>query len=172
VAVEAASAVAVEVSGAVPRAIDAERPVVASPRGHEAPPGRIPLSAAAYSRAFEAKVGLRAARCACGRLSYPPRSHCLDCGRTDATEPVSLPRRGEVYTTVTIRTPVPGIAGPYSLAIVALDGIDVRFLVHVTGAPPGSVRIGDSGELVLRRIAVRDGVPDYGYGFQPDEVRS
>jgi uncharacterized protein len=170
--VEGASAVAVDVGGGPARVIQAERPAVTAPAGHEAPPGRIPLSAAAYSRAFEAKVGLRAARCACGRLSYPPRSLCLDCGRMDATEPVPLPRRGEVYSTVTVRTPVPGIAGPYSLAIVALDGVDVRFLVHVTGAPPGSVRIGDPGELVLRRIAVREGVPDYGHAFQPDEVRS
>jgi uncharacterized protein len=172
VAVDGASAVAVDVVGEPARLVDVERPAVTPPSGHEAPPGRIPVSLAAHSRAFEAKVGLRAARCACGRLSYPPRSLCLGCGRMDDTEPVPLPRRGAVYTTVTIRTPVPGIAGPYSLAIAALDGVDVRFLVHVTGAPPGSVRIGDAGELVLRRVALRDGTPDYGYAFQPDEVRS
>lgn len=171
VAVEDASAVAVELGGEPMRVIDAERPAVPPPE-RQPSPGRIPVSHAAYARAFDAKVGLRAARCACGELSYPPRSLCLACGRMDATEPVALPRRGSVYTTVTIRTPVPGIDGPYSLAIVALDGVDLRFLVHVTGAPPGSVRIGDEGELVFRRIAVRGGVADYGYAFEPDEVRT
>jgi uncharacterized OB-fold protein len=75
-----------------------------------------------------------------------------------------------VYTTVTVRTPVPGIPGPYSLAIVALDGVEVRFLAQVTGAPAASVRIGDHGELVFRRVAVRGGVPDYGYAFLPEEA--
>ncbi|MBD0322603.1 MAG: hypothetical protein ICV72_04345, partial [Aldersonia sp.] len=56
----------------------------------------------------------------------------------------------------------------YSLAIVELDDIGVRALVKVTGAEPGTVEIGDRGRLVLRRVAVRSGVPDYGYAFEPD----
>ena len=45
--------------------------------------------------------------------------------------------------------------------------------VQVTGAEPGSVQIGDRGEMVLRRVAERSGVPDYGYSFSPaTEVKS
>jgi hypothetical protein len=46
--------------------------------------------------------------------------------------------------------------------------VDVRALVKVTGVVPGSVQIGDRGRMALRCIAVRSGVPDYGYAFEPD----
>jgi uncharacterized protein len=171
VAVEGARATSVEVGrGAAPVARSERAPLPAAPAA-ETESGSIPFSLPAYARAFDAKVGLVAARCACGELSYPPRSLCLACGRTGATTPERLPRRGAVYTTVTVRTAVPGIPGPYSLAIAALDGVETRVTVPVTDAPAGSVRIDDRGELVLRRIATRAGVPDYGYAFVPDEVR-
>ena len=172
IAVESASAAAVDVGEGSARVVRTARPALAPPRIADPQPARIPLSLPAYARAFDAKVGLRAARCACGALSYPPRSFCPACRTTGRGAPEPLPRACSVYTTSTIHTPVPGIPGPYSLAIVALDGVEARFLVHITGAPAGSVRIGDEGELVLRRIAVRDGVPDYGYGFEPAEVRA
>ncbi len=44
----------------------------------------------------------------------------------------------------------------------------MRALVRVTGVDAGTVDIGDRGRLVLRRVAVRSGVPDYGYAFEPD----
>ncbi len=40
--------------------------------------------------------------------------------------------------------------------------------MKVTGATPGTVDIGDRGRLALRRVAVRSGVPDYGYAFEPE----
>ena len=51
--------------------------------------------------------------------------------------------------------------------IVDLGDTGVRMLAQVTGAEPGSVHIGDGGEMVLRRVAERSGVPDYGYSFSP-----
>ena len=63
----------------------------------------------------------------------------------------------------------PGCETPYSLVIVELDGVGVRALVKVTGAEPGTVDIGDRGRLALRRVAVRSGVPDYGYAFEARE---
>jgi uncharacterized OB-fold protein len=54
------------------------------------------------------------------------------------------------------------------LAIVELDEIGVRALVKVTGVEAGTVKIGDRGRLTLRRVAVRSGVPDYGYAFAPE----
>jgi uncharacterized OB-fold protein len=128
----------------------------------------IPISLSAYERAFEAKVGLRAARCECGELSLPPRRLCLNCGRQDATSLVRLPDLGEVYSTVTIHAPLPGKSVPYSVAVVSLEGVPLRLLAPVTDAIPGSVRIGDRGRLVLRLLAEREGVDDYGYAFQPE----
>jgi uncharacterized protein len=53
---------------------------------------------------------------------------------------------------------------------VALDGSDVRVLAHVTDVPGGVTRIGDRGRLVLRKVAERAGIPDYGYAFAPEEM--
>ncbi|MEO2104809.1 MAG: OB-fold domain-containing protein [Actinomycetota bacterium] len=130
----------------------------------------IPLALPAYERAFDAKIGLIAARCECGTVSYPPRTLCIECGSTEATAPVALPRTGEVYTGTTVHAGVPGRWGPYSLAIVQLDDVPVRILVHVTDAPAGAVQIEGRGQLVMRLVAEREGVPDYSYGFRPEKA--
>jgi uncharacterized OB-fold protein len=136
-------------------------------------PGKeIPVSLAAYDRAFPAKVRFEAGRQAgTGELDFPPRYRVGTDGtlHTDYTL-VPLPRTGTVYTGVTVRIPVPGLPTPYSLVIVELDGVDVRVLARVTGASPGTVTIGDRGRMVLRLVAVRSGVPDYGYAFCPEEA--
>jgi uncharacterized OB-fold protein len=134
-------------------------------------PGKdIPVSLAAYDRAFEPKVRFEAAlQAETGELDFPPRYRISQDGtlRTDYTL-VPLPRTGTVYTGVTVRIPVPGLPTPYSLVIVELDDAGVRVLARVTGAEAGTVGIGDRGRMVLRRVAVRSGVPDYGYAFRPE----
>jgi uncharacterized protein len=154
-------------AAAVVRHAPAPRPL---PRRRTSAEADIKISLAAYERAFDAKVRLRAARCPnCGTLSLPPRLRCLECGTQgrDTPELVVLPRDAVVYTAVTVHVPVPGLATPYSLAVVELGDTGVRLLAHVTDAEPGAVEIGDSGRLVLRRVAIRAGVPDYGYAFAP-----
>ncbi|WP_179476237.1 OB-fold domain-containing protein [Mycolicibacterium vinylchloridicum] len=129
----------------------------------------IPISLAAYERAFEAKVRWEAGRhSGSDELDFPPRYRLDEDGRlaTDY-EMVPLPRVGTVYTEVTVHIPVPGLRTPYSLALVELDDVGVRALVKVTGVEAGTVRIGDRGRLTLRRVAMRSGVPDYGYSFEP-----
>ena len=66
-----------------------------------------------------------------------------------------------------VHVPVPGLATPYTVVLAELGDTGVRTLVRLTGAPPGSVAIGDRGRMVFRRVAVRMGVPDYGYAFLP-----
>jgi uncharacterized OB-fold protein len=51
--------------------------------------------------------------------------------------------------------------------LAELGDTGVRLLSRLTGVPAGQVAIGDRGRMVLRRVAVRTGVPDYGYGFLP-----
>lgn len=135
----------------------------------KAPGGDIKLSLAAYDRAFKSKVGWQAGKCTkCGLLSSPPRYHCLGCGADDQWELTPLPRTGSVYTTTTVHVSVPSLESPYTLAVVECDGTDVRSLMHVTDVPAGQVTIGMHGRLVLRRVAMRTGVPDYGHAFSPD----
>jgi len=133
----------------------------------------IPISMPAYARAFEPKIrweaavfeespGIDAAP------QFPPRLRVNNAGQL-ATEYrlEPLPRTGTVYTHSTVRIPVPDLPSPYSLAVVQLDDSPVRVLLKVTGVPAGEATIGQSGSVVLRRIATRAGVPDYGYAFWP-----
>lgn len=154
----------------VSRTEPAPRPL---PDGKLAPGASISVSLAAYDRAFDAKLRLHAARCdACGELSYPPRHRCIECGSEAPTTLVPLPRSGVAYSLTTIRVPIPGLISPYTVVIVELGDTGVRTLVRLTGAEPGSVAIGDTGSLVFRLVAVRQGVPDYGYGFLPDSLQT
>lgn len=172
VALDEASGRAAVVSGGTPGIVTTTRraavPAEQAPRfvddGTE-----IPVALPAYERAFDAKVGFVAARCECGELSYPARALCLSCGESAKTTPVALPREGTVYTVVTVHIKVPAMATPYARAVVDVDGTSLRVLAAVTDVPPLSCGIGDQGRFVLRRIATREGVPDYGFSFQPAE---
>ena len=132
----------------------------------------MPISLAAYERAFEAKTRWEAGKFAgSDELDFPPRYRVADDGGLATRyDMVPLPRMGTVYTETTVHMPVPGLRTPYSLVLVELDDVEVRALVKVTGAEPGSVAIGDRGRLVLRRVALRSGVPDYSYMFEPESV--
>jgi uncharacterized OB-fold protein len=133
----------------------------------------IPISMPAYARAFEPKIRWEAAVFEespgiDGAPQFPPRLRVNNAGRL-ATEYrlEPLPRTGTVYTHTTVRIPVPDLPSPYSLAVVQLDDSPVRVLLKVTGVPAGEATIGQPGAVVLRKIATRAGIPDYGYAFWP-----
>src|SRR5271167_2454452 len=133
----------------------------------------IPISMPAYARAFEPKIRWEAAIFEespgiDSAPQFPPRLRVNNAGQL-ATEYrlEPLPRTGTVYTHSTVRIPVPDLPSPYSLAVVQLDGSPVRVLLKVTGVPAGEATIGQPGSVVLRRIATRAGIPDYGYAFWP-----
>lgn len=172
VAVEQASLSGITVVGGAARIYRHQPAARAMPETTFVSGTELPISLAAYERAFEAKVRWEAGKHpGSDELDFPPRFRVGDDG-TLATdyELVPLPRTGTVYTAVSVHMPVPGLRTPYALVIVELDDSDVRALVKVTGAEADSVRIGDHGRLVLRRMAVRSGVPDYGYAFEPGEA--
>jgi uncharacterized OB-fold protein len=168
-AFEQATLTGVEITAGRASVHRVERAPQPAPQTRATPGPEIRISLPAYDRAFDAKVRLEAGHCPhCGTLALPPRHRCLGCGSEGDAELQELPRDAIVYTTTTVHTPVPGIATPYTIVIVELGDSGVRLLAQVTGAPPGTVRIGDGGEMVLRRVAERSGVPDYGYAFLPD----
>jgi uncharacterized OB-fold protein len=137
----------------------------------------IPISLAAYARAFEPKIRWEAAvfdeRPGIDTApQFPPRFRVDDNGvLADQYRLEPLPRTGTVYTQTTIRIPVPDLPSPYSLAVVQLDDSPVRVLLKVTGVPAGETTIGQAGSVVLRKIATRAGIPDYGYAFWPERTQ-
>jgi uncharacterized OB-fold protein len=174
-AVEQSSVSAADLAfgGTAPRISRDEFPARELPKTLVADGVGIPISMPAYARAFEPKIrweaavfeespGIDAAP------QFPPRLRVDNAGRL-ATEYrlESLPRTGTVYTYTTVRIPVPDLPSPYSLAVVQLDDSPVRVLLKVTGVPAGEATIGQPGSVVLRRIATRAGIPDYGYAFWP-----
>ncbi|MEM6108801.1 OB-fold domain-containing protein [Mycobacterium sp. 050272] len=156
-----------------PRIVRDEVPARDLPKTRVAEGVGIPISLPAYARAFEPKIrweaavfeerpGIDAAP------QFPPRVRVDDSGvLSDHYRLEPLPRTGTVYTHTTIRIPVPDLPSPYSLAVVQLDETPVRVLLKVTGVPAGEATIGQAGAVVLRRIATRAGIPDYGYAFWP-----
>lgn len=133
----------------------------------------IPISLAAYARAFDAKLRWEGAIFdekpgIDSEPQFPPRLRVGSDGVLAASYRMQpLPRTGTVYTHTTIALPVPDLHSPYSLAVVQLDDSPVRVLLKVTGVAAGEVKMGQSGSIVLRRIATRGGVPDYGHAFLP-----
>ena len=175
VAVEQSSVSAADLTleGAKPRVARDEAPPRDLPKTRVADGVGIPISMPAYARAFEPKIRWEAAvfEEAPGidaAPQFPPRLRVDNAGRL-ATEYrlEPLPRTGTVYTHTTVRIPVPDLPSPYSLAVVQLDGSPVRVLLKVTGVPAGEATIGQPGAVVLRKIATRAGIPDYGYAFWP-----
>lgn len=170
VAVEQAILSGITVSGGTAQIRRREPTARPMPEGRFTADTDIPISLAAYERAFEAKVRWEAGHFTDSEeLDFPPRYRVgADGALTTDYELVPLPRTGTVYTETTVHMSVPGLRTPYSLVIVELDGVGVRALVKVTGAEPGTIEIGDRGRMALRRVAVRSGVPDYGYAFEPE----
>ncbi|MCV7177812.1 OB-fold domain-containing protein [Mycolicibacterium sphagni] len=150
-----------------------ERPSIALPASRSAEGNGIPISLAAYARAFDPKLRWEAAVFdeqpgIDAQPQFPPRARVSSTGilATDY-RCQALPRTGTVHSHTTIFLPVPDLHSPYSLALVALDDSPVRVLLKVTGVPAGKVRIGEAGSIVLRKIATRAGIPDYGHAFLP-----
>jgi uncharacterized OB-fold protein len=169
VALRGASGTAVLVDGLRADVVREARRRQSLPRMRETP-GEIPVSLAGLDRAQDAKIGFLGGTCtSCGHTEFPPRYRCPQCGSEQAVEPAHLGRTGSIYSTVTVHTPVPGKETPYSIAVVDLDKPQLRVLAPVTDTPPGSARIGQPGRLVLRRVAIRQGIPDYMHAFQPME---
>lgn len=156
-----------------PRIVRDEVPARDLPKTRVADGVGIPISLPAYARAFEPKIRWEAAvfeeRPGIDATpQFPPRVRVDDSGvLSDHYQLEPLPRTGTVYTHTTIRIPVPDLPSPYSLAVVQLDDSPVRVLLKVTGVPAGEATIGQAGAVVLRRIATRAGIPDYGYAFWP-----
>ncbi len=96
----------------------------------------------------------------CGRHQFYPRPFCLDCG-SHALAWVEATGKGTVYSQSQVLTPpAPGIAVPYTVALVELaEG--PRFMTNLVN---GETAIGDPVRVVWQK---RDGSPPLPL-FEPD----
>ncbi len=98
---------------------------------------------------------LEAAKCTgCGRILYPPRVVCPDCGGREF-ETVTLPRKGTIVTYTVIDVPPTGFQGqaPLVLALVELEN-GVRTMVQVADVPDmDRLAVGMPVKLEFRRIS-------------------
>ena len=156
-----------------PRIARDEMPARELPKTRIADGVGIPISMAAYARAFEPKIRWEAAlfeeRPGIDTApQFPPRYRVDNSGGLAVDYRLTpLPRTGTIYTHTTVRIPVPDLPSPYSLAVVQLDDSPVRVLLKITGISAGEAVIGQAGSVVLRKMADRSGIPDYGYAFWP-----
>jgi uncharacterized OB-fold protein len=122
-----------------------------------------------YHREIPQRYRLEAAKCdGCGKIHFPPRKVCRDCGGESFTT-TNLPSRGKVVTHTTIWIPPAPFEDqkPYVVAIVELEN-GVRLTCMVAEAPPDKVGIGTEVELIFRRLQKESewGVLQYGYKAQ------
>jgi len=106
-------------------------------------------------REFPQRYRLEAAKCtACGKVHYPPRVACSQCGAT-TFDTVVLPREGKVVTYTVVRVPPAGFTEqtPLPIALVELTE-GVRVMVQIGDvADPDSLEIGMPVRLEFRRIS-------------------
>ncbi len=106
-----------------------------------------------YHREKAQRYRLEAAKCTgCGKIHFPPRTVCRECGGEEF-EMTVLPRRGKVVSHTTIWIPPAAFEDqkPYAVAIVELEN-GVRLTCMVAEAPPDKVEIGTEIELMFRRL--------------------
>jgi hypothetical protein len=130
----------------------------------------IAIPPVACEHAFEAKNRWEAGKSAdSGLLDMAQRHRVTDDGgpATDYAL-VTLPRGGAACTAISVQLPTPELGGPNAAAILESDDVHVRIQAKVTGAESVSVGTEIATIPVLRRVAMRSGVPDYGYAFKPE----
>jgi hypothetical protein len=106
-------------------------------------------------REFPQRYRLEAARCTgCGKVLYPPRLICPECGGRDFATEV-LPRDGTVVTYTVIRVPPAGFTEQTPLPIALVELVNgVRLMVQIADvADPESLEIGMPVRLEFRRVS-------------------
>jgi hydroxymethylglutaryl-CoA synthase len=123
-------------------------------------------------REAEYILGLTALKCKkCGSLNFPYRDYCIDCRGQEFTK-VKLPRRGKLVTyNIQHVLPISPEEGPLVVGTIKLDGAQGVRGGKVSSAmiscDPALVSFGMTLELVFRRCGMEQGLPKYGYKFQP-----
>lgn len=124
------------------------------------------MPSARYTREIPQRFRLEAAQCTgCGKVMFPPRLVCPDCGKRDF-KPTRLNETGTVQTFTIIHVSPDQFATqtPYVIGIVDL-GDGVRIMSQIVDCAPNEVTIGSKVQIVFRKIQEegKHGLLCYGY---------
>ncbi len=112
----------------------------------------------------------------CGKVDFPPRAVCPDCGRKSIgrMERLKLAGRGTVVTYTVIHD-APAqfeMQKPYVMAIIEMDE-GVRLTSQLIDVNSEDVKIGMRVQSTFRKLGQEGeaGVIHYGYKFRPEASR-
>jgi uncharacterized OB-fold protein len=124
-----------------------------------------------YWREIPQRYRLEAGQCkGCGKISFPPRSKCPKCGKSDM-ETTVLPDHGVVKTFTVIHTAPTQFSdeAPYAVGIIELEN-GVKITSQIVDCPLEDVKIGQKVKVEFRRVQTDGdaGVICYGYKCVPE----
>lgn len=126
-----------------------------------------------FWREIQSRYNLIGTKCGnCGKVDFPPRSVCPDCGRKSVgkMQTYKLGGKGSVvtYTTIYDAPSQFDMQKPYVMAIIEMDE-GVRLTSQLIDVKPEDVKIGLKVQAAFRKLGQEGdaGVIHYGYKFRP-----
>ena len=133
----------------------------------------MPTAIPRFWREIQSRYNLVGTKCGnCGKVDFPPRSVCPDCGRKSVgkMQMTKLSGKGTVvtYTTIYDAPSQFDMQKPYTMAIIEMaEG--VRLTSQIIDVKPEDVKIGMPVQATFRKLGQEGdaGVIHYGYKFRP-----
>ncbi|MGE5485155.1 MAG: Zn-ribbon domain-containing OB-fold protein [Ignavibacteriales bacterium] len=131
------------------------------------------VSVPSYRRSLPQRYMLQALKCGkCGRVIFPPKGCCPECGQRAGFVPFRLRPEGEVFSFTELSAAgAPPEFGDlartrkgYVVGIVKLD--DGPSIMAQLSAATGPVEIGRRVRGVFKRIYAEEGIVRYGMKFE------
>jgi len=126
-----------------------------------------------FWREIASRYNLIGTKCGnCGKVDFPPRAVCPDCGRKSVGKMQRLKLAGKgTVVTYTVIHDAPAqfeMQKPYVMAIIEMDE-GVRLTSQLIDVKPDDVKIGMKVQAAFRKLGQdgEAGVIHYGYKFQP-----
>jgi len=126
-----------------------------------------------FWREIQSRYNLVGTKCGnCGKVDFPPRSVCPDCGRKSVgkMQTYKLGGKGTVvtYTTIYDAPSQFDLQKPYVMAIIQMEE-GVRLTSQLIDIKSEDVKIGLKVQATFRKLGQEGdaGVIHYGYKFRP-----